>query len=142
MMVKKDALTGSADALFGSGRFEEAKTRYAAMLGKDREHRHAIIRLATIALLENRLTDAETWSVQALELDRRTMVSRLGLSRFGRVLRGSREIKPEELLGQALYLRGDYPRAAPLVRAAGERARAKKLESFGDTKPYQITSLE
>jgi predicted aspartyl protease len=55
-------------------------------------------------------------------------------------LRRASEHTPEALLGQVFYLRDDYRLAAPLLRAAGWKLQAKKLESFGEVKPYQLVS--
>lgn len=128
----------SADRLFRAGRFQQAEALYAKTLAEDPGNRHAAIRLAAIALLCNRLTDVQAWSTRAIELDSRTPTARLGLHRFVSALLRPKDASPQGLLGQAYYLGGNYRLAAPLLRAAGWKAQARKLKSFGDGEPYQI----
>lgn len=109
----------SAESLFTAGKFAEAEKLYSKVLTEDRKNFQATVRLGRIALLGNRLDEAEKWLRKAIEL------------------------KPEEaeskaLLAEVYYRRDAFQRAAPWFRAIGKEAMAKKLESFKDTVPYQI----
>ena len=108
-----------ADDAFKSARFPEAQKLYAKAAAQDPKSHQAAYRLGRIALLSNRLEEAQRWLARAVEL------------------------KPDEqawkgLLGETYYRRDDFERAAPLFAAAGHEAKAKKLASFKDTRPYRI----
>ena len=80
---------------------------------------------------------AELCTTCAIELKAGRPWSQRILDKAAYRLRRPAEQTPEALLGQVYYLRDDYQRAAPLLRA-GWAAQAKKLESFGTAKPYRI----
>lgn len=131
---------GSADSLFKAGKFAKAEKLYAEALTVDPRNVHALVRLASIALLANRLDDAQKWSTQAIELK----ADEPGLLRFfsnlfRRLLRPE-ELDPKALLAEVFYRHDDFQQAAPLLRVTGKEARARKLESFKGVMPYQIDS--
>jgi tetratricopeptide (TPR) repeat protein len=110
-----------ADSLFKTGKFAEAEKFYAEVLAADSQNFHAAFRLGYTALLANRLDEAQKRLSQAIAL------------------------KPEDsaaqsMLAEAFYRRDDFQQAAPLLRAIGREAMAKKLESFKGVTPYQIES--
>ena len=72
-----------------------------------------------LALLSNRLDEAQNWLTKALELK-------------------PGDQSPRSLLAEAFYRRDDFGRAAPLFRAIGQEAKARQLESFKTAAPYQI----
>ena len=109
----------SADSLFKAGKFAKAEKIYIKIVNEDPGNDRAVARLGHIALLANRLDDAEKWLTKAVKL------------------------KPEEkslklLLAQGYYRRDKFQRAAPLLRAVGNEVVAKKLLSFKDVSPYKI----
>ncbi len=113
----------SADSLFKSGKFAEAEKLYAEVLTADPKNFHAIVYIGYIALLGNRLDEAEMWLTKAIELK-------------------PEEPAPKSLLAEVFYRRDDFQQAAPLLNAIGREAMAKKLESFKDVSPYhQIESM-
>jgi len=131
---------GSADNLFEAGKFAEAEKLYAEALTVAPKNIHAFVRLASIALLANRLDDAQKWLTQAIELQ----ADEPGLLRFfsklfRRLLRPE-ELDPKALLAEVFYRRDDFQQAAPLLRVTGKQARARKMESFKGVVPYQIDS--
>lgn len=65
----KPASNDASDRLFQTGRFADADKGYAAVLGRDPKDVHAIIQRGQIALLSNRLTQAQSWFNQGLTLD-------------------------------------------------------------------------
>lgn len=110
----------SADSLFKAGKFAEAQEFYAKALSLDPKNFQALVRLGYIALLSNRLNEAQEKLSQAVKL------------------------KPEDstsksLLAETFYRRDDFLQAAPLLRAIGKEAKAKQLDSFKTAAaPYQI----
>lgn len=130
----------SADSLFKAGKFAEAEKLYAETLTVDSRNTHALVRMASIALLANRLDEAQKWSTRAIELD----ADESGLLRFFRdlfrSLVGPKQPDPKALLAEVFYRRDDFQQAAPLLHATGEKSRARKLESFNGVRPYQIDS--
>jgi predicted aspartyl protease len=108
-----------ATELFRAGQFDEADKACAAVLrGAGNDAKGWRLR-GRIALLGNRLDDAEKWLTRALELAPEDNATRM-------------------LLAEAYCRRDDFARAAPLYRAAGREARAKQLESLGGGLPYQF----
>jgi predicted aspartyl protease len=65
----KPASDNSSDQLFEAGRFADADKGYTWVLSRDPKDVHAIVQRGQIALLSNRLTQAQTWFNQALTLD-------------------------------------------------------------------------
>ena len=109
----------AADDLFKAGRFVEAERLYAKVLAENPQDYQATLRLGEIALFANRLEEASKWLSKAIELDPQAPA-------------------PGALLAQVFYRRDDFLRAAPLFRAIGLEAVARKLESFKGGAPYQI----
>jgi len=128
----------AAAALFKVGKFAEAEGNYARVLPTEPDNLQALTRLGGLALLANRLDDAQQWLTQALEIKQRQSWSQRTLAQLTRNVRPLAEQTPEALLGQVYYLRDDYRQAAPLLRSAGWKTQAKKLESFGATQPYLL----
>src|SRR5262252_4512819 len=58
----------AADALFKEGKFDEAEKIYTKVLTADAKNHQATVRLGNIALLGNRLDEAQKWLSRALEL--------------------------------------------------------------------------
>jgi len=111
----------SADALFKTGKFTQAETIYTKILKEDPTNHAATARLGYLALLANRLDDAQNRLAEAIRL------------------------KPEDsasksMLAEAHYRRDEFQQAGLLLRALGREARARKLESFKDATPYTIES--
>jgi hypothetical protein len=109
----------AADESFKAGRFSDAERAYLRVLDQNANNYDATLGLGHIYLLSNRLELAEEWLTRAIEL------------RPG-------EASPKAFLAEAYYRRDDFERAAPLLRAAGKEAKARKLESFKGLLPYQI----
>lgn len=111
----------SADNLFQTGKFAEAERLYTEAMATDPKNFQAIVRLGNIALLANRLDDAQKWLTNAIKLK-------------------PEESEPKALMAEVFYRRDDFQQAAPLLRAISREAMAKKLESFKGIVPYQIES--
>jgi len=109
----------SADDLFKAGKFNEAENLYIKILNEDPSNLIAITRLGHIALLANRLDDAQKWLTEAIRLK-------------------PDDPDPKSLLAEAFYRRDEFQQAAPLLHTIGREAKARKLESFKDVSPYQI----
>jgi hypothetical protein len=111
----------SAESLFKAGKFAEAEAVYRKVIADEAHNYPALLSLGHIALLSNRLDEAERFLQKALEL------------------------KPNEkalksLLAETYYRRDDFQRAALLLRDIGQDVKAEKLESFKGIQPYQIES--
>jgi tetratricopeptide (TPR) repeat protein len=115
--TKPAAAATSADELFQAGDFAEAGRLYAEAVAWDAQNYHATLRLGEIALLANRLEDAEKWLRKAIDIKPDDKAAKLSLA-------------------QAYYQR--YLKAATRLGQAGNGSRAKLLESFRGMTPYDI----
>ncbi|MGH9747471.1 MAG: aspartyl protease family protein [Candidatus Acidiferrales bacterium] len=119
----------AADRLFQSGSFAEAQRVYAQIAATDSKDFRAALQLGYIALLSNKLDDAETWLHKALDLKH-----------------GDADAKI--MLAESLYRRNDFYHAARAMAGLGPEDAAKlkhystlnlaKLESFRDDDPYKF----
>jgi predicted aspartyl protease len=105
--------------LYEAGEFAKAEKVYLEILEEDPRNPRALSGLGYIALLANRLNEAEGWLTEAVDL------------------------RPEEKalkssLAEVYHRRDEFQKAAPLLRAIGREAMADKLESFGGATPYEI----
>jgi predicted aspartyl protease len=120
----------SANVLFQGGKFAEAGKIYAQLAAQDPKDYAAIIQLGRIALLSNRLDDAQGWLEKAIAL------------------------RPDDadakvMLAEAFYRRDDFQKAAAsldgvdvatnkLVIEQYPTLNVAKLESFKDQTPYEL----
>lgn len=109
----------SADKLFQAGKFAEAEKLYLEAIKENPQNFRCLVHLGRIALLSNRLAEAEKWLTQASK------------------------VKPEEkvpliLLAEIFYRRDDFQKAAEFFRATGRVAMAQKLEGFKGLRPYEL----
>lgn len=111
--------TETADNLFQAGQFAEAERLLAQVLREDPKNFHATLRLGNIALLGNRLSDAEQRLSRAMGLEPDATPAKT-------------------LLAEAFYRRDDFQKAARILRLAGKDVVAQKLESFKGVTPYAI----
>ena len=118
-----------ADRLFQSGSFGEAQKAYADIAAQDPKDFHAASQLGYIALLSNKLDDAESSLRKALELKH-----------------GDADAKI--MLAEALYRKNDFFHAARALQGLGLDDASKlknyatlnvaQLESFRDDDPYKF----
>jgi predicted aspartyl protease len=117
-----------ADHLFQSGSFGEAQRAYADIAAQDPKDFHAASQLGHIALLSNKLDDAEPWLRKALDLKH-----------------GDADAKI--MLAETLYRKNDFFHAARALQGLSpDDAKLKnyltlneaKLESFRDEDPYKF----
>jgi predicted aspartyl protease len=118
-----------ADRLFQSGRFAEAQNAYVEIAAKDPKDFHAASQLGYIALLSNKLDDADPWLHKALDLKH-----------------GDADTKI--MLAEMLYRKNDFFHAARALQGLGPSDVEKlknystlnvaKLESFRDDDPYKF----
>lgn len=120
----------SADRLFEAGKFAEAGELYARVAAQDPKDYAATLRLGRIALLSNRLDDAQEWLDKAITL------------------------RPDEadakvMLAEAFYRRDDFQKAAAaltgvdvasnkLIISQYPTLNVAKLESFKGQTPYDV----
>ena len=121
---------GPADRLFQIGKFAEAGEFCASMAAQNPKNFAAILGVGRVALLSNRLDDAQTWLERAVAL------------------------KPDDAnakvtLAEAFYRRDDFQAAAASLRgvdASGNKLlisqyptlNLAKLESFKGQTPYEV----
>jgi Aspartyl protease/Tetratricopeptide repeat len=120
----------SADRLFQSGEFANAGEQYARIAADHPDDYSAILQLGRIALLSNRLDDAENWLKKAIAL------------RPG-------DTDPKIMLAEVYYRRDDFEKAAasldgidvsanPLVVSQYPTLNVAKMRSFKGQAPYQV----
>src|SRR5271169_4467437 len=88
----KQSEIDSADRLFEAGKFAEAGELYSRMAAQDPKDYSAILQLGRIALLSNRLDDAEKWLRLAIALQ-------------------PSDADPKVMLAEVYYRRDDFPEA-------------------------------
>jgi predicted aspartyl protease len=113
----------TANSLFEEGKFAKAEKVYAEILNEAPRNHQAVTRLGEIALLSNRLDDAEKWLNEAIQLN-------------------PEEKTAKALLAEAFYRRDKFQKAAPFFRSARRESRAKQLESFKGASPNRIEGPE
>ena len=121
----------SANRLFEAGKFAEAGRLYSQIVAQNPKDYSAIVQLGRIALLSNRLDDAQKWLEKAIT-----------------VQPGNTD--PKIMLAEALYRRDDFQKAAvalmgvdvsgnKLIREQYPTLNVAKLESFKGQTPYELT---
>jgi hypothetical protein len=109
----------TADGLFRDGKFDDAERAYSDLLKQEPKNFHITLRMGTIALFNNRLTEAESKLRQALELQ-------------------PKDATAKKLLAEAYYRQDDFDHAAVLLRETGQDVAATKLASFHGQRPYAM----
>lgn len=120
----------SANRLFETGKFAEAGKLYSQIVAKNLKDYSATLQLGRIALLSNRLDDAQKWFEKAIALK-------------------ADEADPKVMLAQAFYRRDDFQKAAAalngvdvssnkLVTEQYPTVNAAMLESFKGQTPYEL----
>ena len=126
----KQAEIDSADQLFEVGKFAEAGELYARIEARNPKDYSSILQLGRIALLANRLDDAQKWLEQAIALQP-----------------GDADAKV--MLAEAFYRRDDFQKAASslngvevstnkLIISQYPTLNVAKLESFKGQTPYDV----
>jgi len=120
----------SADRLFQMGKFAEAGKLYSQIVTQNPKNYSATLQLGRIALLSNRLDDAQKWLEKAIALKP-----------------GDADAKV--MLAEAFYHRDDFQKAAAspngvevssnkLLISQYPALNVAKLESFKGQTPYQL----
>jgi Aspartyl protease/Tetratricopeptide repeat len=126
----KQAEIDSANRLFQAGKFAEAGKIYAQIASQDPEDYAAVLGLGRIALLSNRLDDAQAWLEKAIAL------------------------KPDDddvkvMLAEAFWRRDDFQKAVATLNGVDVSSNqllisqypalnVAKLESFKGQTPYEV----
>ena len=127
---QKPSPIDSADRLFQIGEFAQAGEQYARIAADHPDDYWATLQLGRIALLSNRLDDAEHWLKRAIDL------------RPG-------DADPKVMLAEAYYRRDDFEKAVaalngvdvgtnPLVAAQYPTLNVAKLQSFKGQTLYEV----
>jgi hypothetical protein len=120
----------SADRLFQMGKFAEAGKLYSRVAAEDPKNYSAILQLGRIALLSNRLDDAQKWFEKAITLK-------------------PDDADPKVMLAEAFYRRDDFQRAVASLNGVDVSSNkllisqypslnVAKLESFKGQTPYEL----
>jgi predicted aspartyl protease len=116
--------------LFQAGKFSEAGKLYLQTVTQNPKDYSAILQLGRIALLSNRLDDAQNWLQKAITLQ-------------------PENADPKVMLAEVFYRRDDFQKAAAsvrgvdvssnkLVREQYPTLNVPMLESFKDQTPYEL----
>ena len=127
---QKQSAIDSADRLFQSGEFAQAREQYARIAADAPGDYPAVLQLGRIALLSNHLDDARIWLEKAIAL-------RPGDS------------DPKVMLAEAYYRRDDFEKAAASLTGVDVSANrlivsqyptlnVAKLQSFRGQTPYEV----
>ncbi len=120
----------SADRLFAAGKFAEAGDLYQQIVAQSPNDDAAILQLGRIALLSNKLDEAQDWLTRALSLDPGDTSAKI-------------------MLAEAFYRRDDFQKAAAslsgvdvstnkLIIEQYPTLNVAKLESFKGQTPYEV----
>ena len=120
----------SANQLFEAGKFAEAGRLYSRIVAQNPKDYSATLQLGRIALLSNRLNDAQKWLQKAITLQ-------------------PDDSDPKVMLAEAFYRRDDFQKAAAalngvdvssnkLIRDQYPALNVAKLESFKGQTPYEV----
>jgi hypothetical protein len=120
----------SADRLFQAGKFTEAGKLYSKMVAQNPKDHSAILQLGRIALLSNRLDDAQKWFEKTLALQPDNTDAKV-------------------MLSQAFYRRDDFQKAAAalqgvdvssnkLIAEQYPMSNVAMFESFKGQTPYEL----
>src|SRR4029078_1086273 len=120
----------SANLLFQSGKFAEAGEIYARIVAQDPNDYAAIVQLGRIALLANRLDDAQRWLERAIALH-------------------PDDADAKVMLAEAFWRRDDFQKAAAALNGVDVSSNqllitqypalnVAKLESFKGETPYEV----
>jgi hypothetical protein len=120
----------SADRLFQAGKFAEAGKLYSQIAAQNPKDYSATLQLGRIALLANRLDDAQKWLEKAITLQ-------------------PGDADPKVMLAEAFYRRDDFQKAAAALNGVDVSSNTliieqyptlnvAKLESFKGQTPYEL----
>jgi hypothetical protein len=120
----------SANRLFETGKFAEAGKLYSQIVAQTPKDYSATFQLGRIALLSNRLNDAQKWLEKAITLK-------------------PNETDPKVMLAEAFYRRDDFQKAAAslkgvdvssnkLIKEQYPTLNVAMLESFEGQTPYEL----
>src|SRR3954471_19892534 len=126
----KQSALNSACRLFRAGKFSEAGKLYSQIIAQNPTNYSATLQLGRIALLSNRLDDAQKWLEKAVALQPGNTDATV-------------------MLGEAFYRRDDFPKAAAalngvdvssnkLVREQYPTLNVAMFESFKGQTPYEL----
>jgi hypothetical protein len=126
----KQSEIDSADRLFQAGKFAEAGKLYSQIVTQNPKDYSATLQLGRIALLSNRLDDAQKWLEKAITLQ-------------------PGNADPKVMLAEAFYRRDDFQKAAAALKGVDVSSNKliieqypclniAKLESFKGQTPYEL----
>jgi hypothetical protein len=120
----------SADRLFQAGKFTEAGKLYSQIVAQNPKHYSATLQLGRIALLSNRLEDAQKWLGKAVTLQPGDADAKVMLAET--FYRG------DDFQKAAAALKGVDVSGNKLIREQYPTLNVAKLESFKGQTPYEM----
>ena len=108
-----------ANVQFQTGHFVDAEKTFLKIIKDKPDDYQALVLLGNLAMLSNRFKEAEEWLRKAMKVE-------------------PEEPAPHALLAEVFYRQDKFQEAAKHLRFYGIDDMAERLESFKDTKPYQI----
>ncbi|HEY2047127.1 MAG TPA: aspartyl protease family protein [Candidatus Udaeobacter sp.] len=126
----KESESDSAGRLFQAGKFSEAGKLYSQIVARNPKDYSAILQLGRIALLSNRLDDAQKWLEKAITLQ-------------------PENADPKVMLAEAFYRRDDFQKAVAaltgidvssnkLIHEQYPTLNVPMLQSFKGQTPYEL----
>lgn len=117
---RADATSAEAESLLISGRYDEADSAFARVLGRNPADTLALVRRGTIALHRNRTLEARRWLALA------------GAA-------GATRTRLSALTAECFYRENAFDSAAAHLRRSGREASAAQLASLHGRVPYRIS---
>lgn len=108
-----------ANVQFQAGHFVDAEKSFLKAIKEKPTDFQTLVLLGNIALISNKFKEAEKWLKKAMEVE-------------------PEEPAPHALLAEVYYRQDKFQEAAEHLRFYGIDDMAERLESFKDSKPYQI----
>src|SRR5215469_9052090 len=126
----KQSELDSADRLFQSGKFDEAGKLYSKIVAQNPKDQSAILQLGRIALLSNRLDEAQKWLKKAEQLQPNDTDTKVMLAEVF--------YRCDDFQKAAASLKGVDVSSNKLIMEQYPTLNVAKLESFNGQKPYEL----
>jgi aspartyl protease/tetratricopeptide repeat protein len=115
--------SSAGDRLFQAGKFDEAHAIDMTLVAEDPKNHAAILQLGRIALLGNRLAEAETWLAQAIAL-------------------APNDADAKVMLAEAFYRRDDFDHAVSTLKGVDTSSNRLVIEQYPTLDPAKLASFK
>lgn len=130
VLAQRRQLDAAADQLFQAGKFTAARALYARTVARDPKYEPAILQLGRIALLANRLDQAEAWFKKTLVLQPNNADAKVMLAEA--------RYRRDDFQGAVAALNGVDVGTNQLVASQYPTLNVAKLKSFKGQTPYKL----